>query len=208
MLNLNRPQITGGGFFICMKKLIVFILLLACRLAAAQTEGLATAENGKYVVYQVDELPGAPAKTLFERCLAGLKKNYKGKNFQLTPYPDTLVAVKGKIMVYTSQSAVRREDGDVAFTLRVEFKEGRYRYLFTDFIFSPYQRNRYGTFEPAPGKDMTLEEANEKIGKKRFDEYADQILKYCRQLGSNLKVYAAGPQKSAENKKRVDTKNW
>ena len=105
------------------------------------------------------------------------------------------------------------EGGEMGYTIKVEVKDGRYRYWLTDFVYRPYQRNRYGNAELMHGKDVALEKASEKLSKADFNTCLNQVLTGSKHIGDNLRAYmlkASLPEKrgEAEKVKRVSTKEW
>ncbi|HEX3384030.1 MAG TPA: hypothetical protein VHS53_02520, partial [Mucilaginibacter sp.] len=88
----------------------------------------------------------------------------------------------------------------------------KYRYWLTDFIFRPYQRDRYGMFVPVNGIEVPLEKASSKLDKKEVNDYLDQTGTYCMQTGDNLKAFMIqnhqSSPKNAPPVKTVVTKKW
>ncbi len=97
--------------------------------------------------------------------------------------------IKDKFLTYTS--LVKHENGEMTYTLTIESKEDKYRYWLTDFVFTPYEKNRYGIFVPVSGIEIPIENASSKLTQKEVDGYFDQTGAFCKQLGEKLKKYMA-----------------
>jgi len=102
------------------------------------------------------------------------------------------------------------EDGSVTFTIRVDVKDGKYRYWLSDFVFNPYQRNRYNGYESIPGIYIPLEKPDGKIEQKDLTAYLDGVLLNSRKIGVRLKEYMlkTSSLKLQVPVKRISTKDW
>lgn len=174
----------------------------------AQKEQLTTDERDKYIYYQVADMPGLIADTLYNRCMAGLKQYYNGTGFKPVGAGTASITITPVLVVYSNKSMAKHEDGEIAYTLHMEFKNDKYRYWLTDFIFKPYQRNRYSEYEKVPGVEIPLEKVKAKYDDKTLSNYQDQIVGFGKQLGENMKLYASSPQKSEVPAAKINVKNW
>jgi len=178
----------------------------------AQKDSLAIDENNKYIYYQVVSQPGLPSDTLYDRALYFFKTAHPATGFKLTGEDkagDALTGT-GSFLVSKKSLVTSHEDGSVSFTMRVDVKEGKYRYWLTDFVFNPYQRNRYNSYEPVPGIFIPLEQSAGKITQKDLNAYLDGVLTASRKIGAKLKEYmlkAPAVKKEAPVKK-ISTKDW
>ncbi len=191
-----------------MKKLVVAITcFLFAQGAMAQKELLSLNENNKYIYYQVVEQPGLTADAMYSRELNFLRTAYP----KLSIKPDKAnknISGTGKFVV-TSVVLLKHEDGELSFTYSIENKEGKYRYWITAFVFTPYQRDRYGNSVPQPGIAIPLEDSS-KFNKKDREGYLDQTALFCKQLEEKLKLYiinAPAPKKE-EISKKIVTDKW
>jgi hypothetical protein len=171
-----------------MKRFFLFLTcLIAAEIANAQKSLLSLDEHNKYIYYQVVDRPGVSADSLQKSVAYFVKDMYpKNKSVQMTQYGAN---IKDKFLTYTS--LVKHENGEMAYTLTIECKEGKYRYWLTDFVFTPYEKNRYGVFVPVSGIDIPIENASSKLIQKDVDGYFDQTGAFCKQLGEELKKYMA-----------------
>ena len=192
-----------------MKYLIpAFLFILIAKTTVAQQDLLSFDEHNKYIYYQVDSMPRIPVDSLTERGLKYLKTWYP----KTTVKQDNTGKIQGtgKFLVYGGVSVLKHEQGEIAYQVNLEFKDEKYRFWLTGFVFTPYQRDRYGNFVPQQGIDIPLEEATAKMDKKDVDGYLDETGLFCKQFGDHLKRYLSKlPEpKKAENIKKVVTDNW
>ncbi|MDB5137643.1 MAG: hypothetical protein JWP37_4246 [Mucilaginibacter sp.] len=164
-------------------------------------------EHNKYIYYQVVDLPGISADSLYKNAVYFIKQVYpKTKPMQMS---NNSIIIKDKFLTYTY--IVKHEDGEIACTLSIECKEAKYRYWLTDFVFTPYEKNRYGLFVPINGIDIPLETAISKVTKKELDGYLDQTGSFCKQLSEKLKKYMAegrAIKKQDQPPAKVVTDKW
>jgi hypothetical protein len=192
-----------------MKIVIVGLLcLLFIRVAVAQQDLLSFDEHNKYIYYQVENMPGVPADSLKERGLYFVKTLYpKAALGQASPGG---LEGEGKFITYGHISAMKREKGEIAYQLNIEFKDQKYRFWLTGFIFTPYRRDRHGNYTPQQGLDVPLEDALTKFDKKEANDYLDKTGAFCKQWGERLKIYMlkAHEAKKEERPKQVVTDKW
>lgn len=192
-----------------MKKIVVLIIaLFLSGMANAQKSLLSMDENNRYIYYQVVDMPGFKADSLQKNMALFMKEFYvKEKSLQIT---SSGASVKDKFLTYTS--LVKHENGEMAYALNIECKDGKYRYWITNFVFTPYEKNRYGMFTPVTGKDIALEKASDKLAKKDVEGYFEQTGAFCKQLGDKLKKYMTEgkPQQPKVDKpvKKIVTEKW
>jgi hypothetical protein len=153
-------------------------------------------------------MPGIKADSLQKNMVLFMKEFYpKEKSLQIT---NSNESVKDKFLTYTA--LVKHENGEMAYALNIECKEGKYRYWITNFVFTPYEKNRYGMFVPVNGVAIPLEKASDKLTKKDVEGYFDQTGAFCKQFGDKLKKYMAEgkPQQPKVDKpvKKIVTEKW
>ena len=176
-------------------------------MVSAQKSLLSVDENNKYIYYQVVDLPGRTADSLHNNVVLFMKEFYpKEKSLQIT---SSGASVKDKFLTYTS--LVKHENGEMAYALNIECKDGKYRYWITNFVFTPYEKNRYGMFVPVNGVTIPLEKASDKLAKKDVEGYFEQTEAFCKQLGDKLKKYMVeGKTQPKVDKpvKKIVTEKW
>jgi hypothetical protein len=191
-----------------MKKLIIaLVYILFAKAALAQQDLLSFDEHNKYIYYQVVDMPGISADTLHGRGLSFLKTYYPKIKIKAIANENG-VSGPGKFLVYGGISVLKHEKGEINFVLNIEFKDQKYRYWLTNFIFTPYQRDRYGNFVPQQGIDIPLENALAKFDKKDVDGYLNETGAYCKQFGDKLKQFVINVPKKEEVIKKVVTDKW
>jgi hypothetical protein len=194
-----------------MKKVfITLVCLLFARFALAQKDSLQFDEGNNYVYYHVVDKAGLPADTLFAR--AG---NFAARfNDQAKPakgQAENTLNTTGKFIVYTGTSLVRKEAGEVSYTLNIQTKDQKYRYRISNFVFKPHQRDRYGNMALTPGIEVPLEKIIEKYGAKDAGVYLDQVGAFCINAAAKLKLAINKQpvlQQAAPVKKVTTTGNW
>lgn len=193
--------------------LIALTCILFAKAAAAQKDSLSFDENDKYIYYQTANEPGLSADTLYNRALYFMKTaNLKNKlTFVSADKQQGVVTGKGSFPVAKKAFISTHDDGAISYTARIEVKDSKYRYWFTDFVYTPYQRNRYNVYEPVPGINIPMENAKGKIDKDDFNVYLNKMLLNSRQAGSTLKAYmlkASALPKEDKKIKKISTKEW
>ncbi len=156
--------------------LLNVLLHILCFNLFAQQANLPKDETGKITFYEVVKLDSVKKELLLNNAfqyLAGLhlpelnatskkKKNYKKINKKIAGLPIEIDSAVGKVQsryafkVYKGQYA-KHADGEISYDITLEVKEGRYRYIFTNFIFQPYALNRYGKYTAVSGIYKPLE---------------------------------------------------
>jgi len=196
-----------------MKRLflpVVFCALLI-QTAVAQKSLLALDEHDKYIFYQVVNQPGVTADSLDKRVLGFIKETFPKSS--LKTKGDTSVILKDKFVTYSVLAFAKHESGEIKFTLTIECKNAKYRFWLADFVFIPYEKNRYGVFVPSNGIEIPIEKSSSHVDKKEAEGYLDQTGAFCKQLGDQLKSYMLvdhPANKKAEQPavKKVVTDKW
>lgn len=176
--------------------------------AIAQQNLLSLDEHNKYIYYEVADMPGLDADSLQLKATQFLKSSFSKSPIKENTTGKTIAG--GKFLIYGSTGLFRHETGQVSYTLNMEFKDQKYRFWLTNFVCTPYQRDRYGNFVPDQGIDIPLESANDKFEKKQAESYLDQTGAFCKQFGQRLKAYllASPTQKKVEIKRKTIPDKW
>ncbi|WP_374948256.1 DUF4468 domain-containing protein [Mucilaginibacter sp.] len=192
-----------------MKKLsYLFILILFTQTARAQKEILQSDEGNKYVYYRVVDKSGVSADTLYSRSLSFMKMaNLK---FNPASTDDRAVTGKGKFMVYNGSSIVRKEAGEVTYKLYIESKDQKYRYKVSDFVFTPYRRDRYGNMVAVTGVEVAFEKLATKFTQKEADSYLNQTGSFCQATADAIskQMNKVSQTKIILPPNKVNTYNW
>jgi hypothetical protein len=187
--------------------IIALVCILLAKFTFAQQDLLSFDEHNKYIYYQVADAPGPLLDTLHARGLNFLKTYYP--KIKLKPVAEGKnISGEGKFLVYGGVSVLKHEKGEITYQLNIEFKDQKYRYWLTGFIFTPYQRDRYENFVPQQGIYIPLETALTKFDKKDVDGYLDETGAFCKQFGDRLKQFILNTPKKEEITKKVVTDKW
>lgn len=110
-------------------------LLALLAAAPAKQEGLLprNEQTGKYALEEVVHIQGAAVDELFRRASAWVTATYASASdqLQLSDKPAGRLIAKGHLV-----NSYEGKPAWVEYTLTIEVKEGRYRYVVTDFVFT------------------------------------------------------------------------
>ncbi|MET3980156.1 hypothetical protein ABIB62_002504 [Mucilaginibacter sp. UYP25] len=193
-----------------MKKIFFSLVCLFCvQVASAQKDSLAFDEGNNYIYYRVIDKPAVTADTLYNRAWAFATSFNKATRPSKGQAASTL-NISGKLLVYNGVSLIRKEGGEVSYTLNIQTKDSRYRYRISNFIFKPYQRDRFGNMVPIPGVEVPLEKMEAKYGKKETETYLDQIAAFGASTGAKLKAAMDKLPATVKTEpvKKISTQNW
>jgi len=193
--------------------LIALVCVLFVKSASAQTDSLAFDENDKYIYYQTVAQEGLSADTLYSRGLYFFKSAYPKNKLKLSTADKAQGVLVGNsgFLVSKKSFVTTHEDGEITYTLRVEVKDNKYRYWFTDFVYVPYQRNRYNVYEAVPGVTIPMEKAKDKLDKRDVAEFLNRMLLNSRKVGAVLKSYMlkiSALPKEQKKINKISTKEW
>lgn len=185
---------------------VFFVASTAC---FAQKTSLSFDEQGKYIFYEVVEIPTVSKDSLINRAQYFFNF-FKKKSIKLISISgDSLVNAEGKFIIKKGVNVLTHPSGEVLFNFVAELKHGKYRYWLTDFRFNPYQRDRYANFVPAGSVHTPFEN---KPGKLNAQEWKDNIASTEEQaysLGESFKKILAGKYFNTESKpKSISKKKW
>lgn len=163
------------GFVNSGGKVVVLSLLVTFLNNALQAQNPFTySAEGKIAYVAVVQQSGHSAHQLYVKALSFVEQlvKRKKKDIDLPKEGDELIA-RAQFLIL-KKGFGHQPLGEVRYQLTLEVKSGRYRYVMTDFVFHPYERNRYGKFERISGKGQTLE-ALAAFKNKNWDQYCHQI---------------------------------
>ncbi|RFZ94544.1 DUF4468 domain-containing protein [Mucilaginibacter conchicola] len=193
-----------------MKKVFgLLVLIMTVQHAFAQKDSLQVDENNNYVYYKVVEKANLPADTVYERAF-NFAKTLSKENKPAKGQADKAFNISSKFITYGGMSLVRKESGEVKYTLNFQAADGKYRYNLSNFVFIPYKRDRYGNMTAVPGVEVAVEKFAAKYSQKEKDAVLDQIAAQSLAIEARLKQAidrTKVPVKQIEVKK-VNTGNW
>ncbi|QXV64767.1 DUF4468 domain-containing protein [Mucilaginibacter sp. 21P] len=191
------------------KALLLVTLLFATAELYAQKDSLQLDENNEYVYYKVVSKPELSADSVYARAwkfAAALSKDTKPKKGKA----DKAFNVAGKFINYSGTSLVRKESGEVSYTLNFQAADGKYRYKFGDFVYTPYKRDRYGNMVAVQGVHIDLKNLTSKYSQKDADDIYNQVATGCITTELRLKqsIDNDPPVMKRPEVKKVHTGNW
>lgn len=186
-----------------------FLLLFGLN-GFAQEKPLPLDERGKLIYYEVVEMKDVPADSLIAR--ANHFFDIHAKRIKLkSPAADTLLQAEGKMIINKTALVLTRPSGEVKYNFYVGIRDGKYRFWLTDFVFIPYQRDRYGNFVAATTVGTPLENKPGKLNAAEWKGYVNAAGKEAKLLADRFKLTMTGsvsgnaPAKAPE---RISTKKW
>lgn len=186
------------------------MFLLSVKAAIAQKDSLSTDEHNKYIYYHVVNQPGLTLDTFEKRVHYLLKAIYPKNKINGAGTPGNISGT-GKFLILTCITVAKHVDGEMAYTFNIEYKDQKYRYWLTDFVFTPFKVDRYGNSVPEEGVDVSLEQGAAKLEKGQFSNYLTKTAAFSLQFGADVKRYmmkiSTLPSKD-DHKKVVVTKDW
>lgn len=118
--------------------------MLSCNITFAQQE-LSLGRNQKYIYYQVVRDSTLSKDSLINRAKAFCKQKTVA-NLKLVSAGDSSIIAKGVFVIDKTILIASHPSGEVNYLFNFEAKQGKYRFWLTDFVFTPYHRDRYGNF--------------------------------------------------------------
>ncbi|WP_162847057.1 DUF4468 domain-containing protein [Mucilaginibacter gracilis] len=190
-----------------MNKILALICCLVVGKASfAQKDSLAFDDKGKYIYYKVVNMDTYSADTLYNRSLHFFEGISTDKTFTLTQQDAKNAVISGSgFFIVHKQSLAKHPDGQVAYLLKMEIKEGKYRFWLTNLTYRPYVRDRYTNYVADKNVDFALEKSSKNITDKDLSLFLDQFATSARQLGDKLKKYVS-TQHSKVIKKELEKK--
>ncbi len=186
------------------------MLLFLVKVAVAQKDSLSFDERNKYIYYHVVEQPGLTVDTFQNRMRYLLKTIYPQNKINQPAAPGSISGT-GTFLISTGLTAAKHIDGEMAYSFYIEYKDQKYRYWLTDFVYTPYKVDRYGNSVPEQGIDIPLEQGGAKLTQSQFSTYLTKTAVYSIQFGEKIKQYmtriSAAPKEN-DKKKVIVTKSW
>ncbi len=113
-------------------------------------------EEGKITYLEVLSMDSIPGDTVFNRIVSWVKYTYPQSKSTIDTINKAL-ATRGRFLVYTNPGVLKEIHGAIRYDLKIELKENRYRYTFTNFVFEYYKQDRNYKYVPT-GQTKALEE--------------------------------------------------
>lgn len=122
-----------------MKRILSILLFTALTVTLVRAQGTTSSlpidEDTKLITYKEVVQQTGTKTELFNRAIEWINKNYKNPaDVTKVRNPETgLIELIHRIELNYDEKGVTRSAGIVDYTLRLELKDGRYRYTFTNF---------------------------------------------------------------------------
>ena len=156
--------------------------------AHAQDMMLPLDETGHIVFHEVVEADSFTQEELTDNAQNFVKETLGKKKGKVTATDSlSIIYVKDATFKVLKKVITNRADGIIHYNFKLEAKDGKYRYFFSDFTFQPYERNRYGKFEPVNGKYKPLEE-DFKGNNKTWEDHKESVAATIQSQIAALKI--------------------
>ena len=191
-------------------KIILIILFGLFHESFAQRGIVPMDENEKYNFSEVIQTPGINAIKLFENgktfMLQIVKLNSKS-DYLIQDSLNWNISNKGSFGVHNYGSLKKHIDGEVSYDILLRIKDEKYQYTITNFIYTPYERDRYGQFVPVKGKNIPFEKVPPKLNNKNWINYREEVDTKTKDLILSLNA-AMLNDNSKESEKTKKSINW
>ena len=176
----------------------LFMILLFTFTQASGSLEYSFDESGKIVFMEVVNTK-LGYDTLFQ--------NLDNLGFDMDRNDDKGIVVKtfkkaASFMLYNKRIS-KVPHGRLSYTLLIEVKDNRYRYLITDFVFHEYERNRYGRFEEKRNSEKAIEPLLKNPDKK-WENHSQTILEKMESEITKLKEDLETIPVGEKQKKKVE----
>jgi len=200
MYDLLNPIETMMHYTTFIKNIILIGLLVFFQTMKAQDMLLPRDETGHIVFYEVVEADSFTQEELLANAQQFARKTLGKKKVKpvQTDSVSSFVVKDASFKVY-KKVITQRVNGIIHYNFTLEAKAGKYRYFFSDFTFQPYERNRYGKFEPVSGKYKPLEE-DFKGNQKTWEDHKESVATTIQSQIEELKITMQSRQESMSRK--------
>lgn len=194
-----------------MKQLPVILILMMLSFGSfAQDKILPTDESGKYTFLEVAELKAVPKSVMAANARRFFKTNSKSLKLSAEE-KDTLFLGKGKMIVQKGVAGIGHPSAEVNYAISIALREGKYRLIMTDFVVTPYERDRYGNFVPVT-VSTALEKSPGKLGRTEWEANMAFVFTESRKIADRLKIMMsntlAEPKTEQKKPATVSTTKW
>jgi hypothetical protein len=193
-----------------MKLPLILILMMLGFGAFAQDKILPMDESGKYTFLEVAELKAVSKSMMAANARRFFKIN--PKSLKLTAgEKDTVFLGKGKMIVQKGVAGIGHPSAEVNYAISLALREGKYRLIMTDFVVTPYERDRYGNFVPVT-VSTALEKSPGKLGRAEWEADMAFIFtesgKIADKLRTTMSNTLAEPKTEQKKPATVSTTKW
>ncbi len=158
--------------------LLILIFKLNSGFSQSTERSLSLDERGKYIYYEIVDSAQLPRDTLILRTKTFFKSNFNKHHSEEKPSGEVSFKTDGKFQINKGVLVLSHPQGEINYKFYTEFKNSKYRFWLTDFIYRPYKRDRYGNFVPDGNFFSKLEDnpgkLNEEAWKNNIDAAGEQ----------------------------------
>ncbi|MFD2583948.1 DUF4468 domain-containing protein [Pedobacter vanadiisoli] len=192
-----------------MKYIILFFLVAFSIDLSAQQKQFAKDDNGKFIYYKVVDSQFLNKDTLLQRAKSFVKVAYK-KSMKAESITDTSILAKGTMIIDKTILVVGHPSGEVSYNFVFEVRKGKYRFWFTDLLFIPYQRDRYGNFVATTKIGVPLERTPGKLEAGAWKDIVNSTYTKIEKFEEDFKKYLATDrvEKAKKRTETISTKKW
>ena len=171
--------------------LIITFLIATAPIYAQSVTNLPQDESGKITFAEVVQVEGATSQELYQNALSYLtslikdSRNLKKNSLETVENQELYLPLQFTLY---HEFPIKSPHGVIKYHLNVSIKEGRYRYLATNFVFHYLKRNRYGKFAEVAGKSKALEDPFFKGNQKLWDQHKTTVADKLNGLAETLKA--------------------
>ncbi|MEO8795959.1 MAG: DUF4468 domain-containing protein [Daejeonella sp.] len=188
-----------------MKTLLVLIFLgfiIHAGFSQSIEHSLSLDERGKYIYYEVVDSIQVPGDTLIKRAKAFFNSNFSAHVSQEKSAGEVSFQTQGKFQIKKGILVLSHPQGEINYQFISEFKDSKYRFWLTDFIFRPYKRDRYGNFVPDGSLYIQLETYPGKLNEEAWKNNITAAGQQAYLLAENFKKFLSKSSASSiQNKK-------
>lgn len=168
-------------------------------------------ENGSITFSQVRTVPGACKQLLFANALSYVQSLYddnkESKRLLVINTDSSELRLPVLFQVY-HEFPIKSPHGLVKYQLTISLKEGRYRYVTSNFTFHYLKRNRYGKFVEVKGKSKAMESPLFKGNQKLWEDHKQQLHEKIESLAQTLDAYMNIPESTPEREIVKINSDW
>ncbi len=167
-------------------------------------------EYGKYTFLEITEVKSVHKDIMAANAKRFFKTNSKSVKLKSVE-KDTAFFGTGKLILQKGIGSIGHPSGEVAYTIAVELRSDKYRLILSDFVITPYERDRYGNFVPT-SVSTALEKSPGKLNRSEWDNNMNAIVNESNKIAAKLKVMMsntqAEPKQEVKQPATVSTTKW
>lgn len=175
-----------------MKLLGVIYFVMFAQITHSQTV-LSMGNDHKYTYYEVVIDTGLTKDSLMLRAKNFLEKNHH-QSFKITIEEEAALVAEGSFVVDKTILVASHPSGQVIYKFSFNAKNNRYRFWLTDFVYTPYIRDRYGNFVPKSNLGKPLEKALGKLKSADWNAVLIATAAKTKEMGEEFKKFMVGKQ--------------